>query len=651
MTTQDMQVMQQQMAAMMQRLQMMEGTVQSLMNENANLRTQVEGSSTGLQQAFVQQSVVLGELAEGIKKLADKQQAAMLVDSRGLGKPSTFNNNEDNFPAWVRKTENYICGVFGEEFRKVLEWAIEHEGEIQTDEVEDTWGETADENDKIENLTRKIEQVYTALASLTEGESNDLVVGAGGGNGLEAWRKLGHRWDPAVAGRRRALLKAIINPPRALLNELVGCWERWEDMIRRYERRKDSTGHRTKLDEETKMSAFEMLIPEDIENHLMLNRKRLNTYELQKEEVNMILETRIGAKIKEPNLKKSIHSKGNPDAMDVDAFGKGGKGKWGAKPSKPNFTEKSAKGNGKGNKGKGGKGKAQSSTTRFEGTCDNCGKYGHKKADCWSKQQNSNSSHANTAGVKGNGKKGAERDKGKGKGNYKGARSFENANEPDAEVGEIEVNAVTQNTQYFNLDADEVNPLATALVGNNGGDEWLKLNIDTGAAVTVFPESLAPEGLQGSGQNYKTATGELTPDKGQVVIRGVTENNRRMKLTARVASVHKPLLSASRCVKSGQCVWLSKGGGWMIQDTDAAAKEVEQLLWRHAARGKATFVPIYEERGVYNIYMKKDGVVQEATGPGGDIKALTKPLKDCTKEELEQQLLKLRSGFPRQPCA
>ena len=93
-------------------------------------------------------------------------------------------------------------------------------------------------------------------------------------------------------------MKAIINPPRASLNELVACWERWEEMIRRYERRKDSTGNRTKLDEETKISAFEMLIPEDIENHLMLNRKRSSTYEIQKEEVNMILETRVGAKIK-----------------------------------------------------------------------------------------------------------------------------------------------------------------------------------------------------------------------------------------------------------------------------------------------------------------------------------------------------------------
>ena len=110
----------------------------------------------------------------------------MLVDSRGLGKPHVFNNTEDSLPTWLRKTENYICGVFGEEFRKVLEWAIEHEGPVNSDDIDAMWGDLANEADPIDEMTRKVEQVYTALASLTEGESNDLVVGAGGGQGLEA---------------------------------------------------------------------------------------------------------------------------------------------------------------------------------------------------------------------------------------------------------------------------------------------------------------------------------------------------------------------------------------------------------------------------------------------------------------------------------
>ena len=510
------------------------------------------------------------------------------------------------------------------------------------------WGDLADEAERIDEMTRKVEQVYTALASLTEGESNDLVVGAGGGQGLEAWRKLGHRWDPAVAGRRRALLKAIINPPRSSLTDLVACWERWEDMIRRYERRKDSAGNRTKLDEETRMSAFEMLIPEDIENHLMLNRKRLSTYELQKEEVNMILETRIGAKIKEPNLKKGIHAKSSSDAMDVDGFGKGGKSQSKGK-SKGSFTPKGAKPFDKG-KGKG-SGQGKSNVTRFEGTCNNCGKYGHKQAECWSKQQSTNNHSNNPKSGKGNTGKGGEAKKGKPKGNSKGARSLDHEGEPDAEVGVFNMNAITQHTHDNENSLNAVGSHATG--GNTGSsdDEWVKLNLDSGAAVTAFPESLAPPGCQGNGNNYKTATGELTPDKGQIKITGTSENKRKLRITARVANVHKPLLSASRCVNGGQCVWLSKGGGWMIETTDPVIKQVESILWKHAMQGKPTFIPVYEERGVYNVYVKKEKIeaVNEASHPGGEMKALTKDLKACTREELELEVQRLRSSFPRQP--
>ena len=91
----------------------------------------------------------------------------------------------------------------------------------------------------------------------------------------------------------------------------------------------------------------------------------------------------------------------------------------------------------------------------------------------------------------------------------------------------------------------------------------------------------------------------------------------------------------------------------MIQNTDVVVKQVERLLWKHANRGKATFIPIYEERGVYNVYMKKGKVeaVQASTIQGGDLKALTKPLKECTYEELEQQMQRLKSSFQRQPRA
>ena len=35
----------------------------------------------------------------------------VLVDAKGLGKPSPFNNNEQDFLKWSRKTANYMNSV------------------------------------------------------------------------------------------------------------------------------------------------------------------------------------------------------------------------------------------------------------------------------------------------------------------------------------------------------------------------------------------------------------------------------------------------------------------------------------------------------------------------------------------------------------
>ena len=69
-------------------------------------------------------------------------------------------------------------------------------------------------------------------------------------------------------------------------------------------------------------------------------------------EIVVIMEARTGVKIKDPSIKPGAHNSYDPNAMDVDSLAKRGKGA-----------------------SKGGK---------FHGNCDTCGKYGHKKADCWS---------------------------------------------------------------------------------------------------------------------------------------------------------------------------------------------------------------------------------------------------------------------------
>ena len=45
------------------------------------------------------------------------------------------------------------------------------------------------------------------------------------------------------------------------------------------------------------------------------------------------------------------------------------------------------------------------------------------------------------------------------------------------------------------------------------GSNWVKMNLDTGAAVNAFPLNFGPEGA-GDGRFYRTASGEWIPDGG-----------------------------------------------------------------------------------------------------------------------------------------
>ena len=86
-------------------------------------------------------------------------------------------------------------------------------------------------------------QLFIVLSALTDGESFDVVMSAGGDHGFESWRKLHGRWDPYTAGRARSLLREILSPLRVKLPELMGAIKRVEDLVRRYCGRRDAQGN------------------------------------------------------------------------------------------------------------------------------------------------------------------------------------------------------------------------------------------------------------------------------------------------------------------------------------------------------------------------------------------------------------------------
>ena len=592
----------------------------------------------------------LPRLVEEVKGLAAASTGAAassgvnpLMDLKGLGKPSFFKNTEDDFVPWTRKVENFIIGAFGEEFREVLEWAVEESVPVTT--------EAADQAlEPIAQLGLKSNQLFVALVSLTDGDSNDIVHGSGKGNGLEAWRRLHRRWDPSSGTRKRALLAAILDPGRCTMDDLAGTLEKWLQQITRYCRRKDSAGNRKTIDDDILISSLEKLVPAKIKTHIETNGYRLHTYEEVLTEVQGMVELHVGSKIYDTK----VTAKRDPNAMDIDSLTKPGKGK--------------GRGSGRGGGGAGG---GKGATAKFQGYCDFCWKWGHKKSECRSNPESPNyvkpaaksqpgggkaqasgggrGSSSSGGKGKGDGKKGK---KGKGKGKEGGEAQEETVGvdqewaegeQPEEEEAGV-LCCLTSQSAYHSegsgstdLPADPCKPSAPYIGDLCAGEpveiaatnahqlpnyadpkkgNWLRFLLDSGASQTCFPAKWLPGG-EPDGTALRTASGELVPIIGPMRLTAQDEWNDTWSLRAkRMERMSKPLVSTAVMAGSGWDVWETAGRGYIYKRESAVAKKIEALLDAEATKGEVRMLPLYEEGGVYNfyLYMGESSKVEEANG-------------------------------------
>jgi hypothetical protein len=80
-------------------------------------------------------------------------------------------------------------------------------------------------------------------------------------------------------------------------------------------------GQRETLGDDIKCTAIEFLVPTDLEKHLILNKSRLTSYSLIKQEIEVLMETMLGSKgkIHRPGSAAAASSQG-PAPMEVDSF-------------------------------------------------------------------------------------------------------------------------------------------------------------------------------------------------------------------------------------------------------------------------------------------------------------------------------------------
>lgn len=404
------------------------------------LAQQVQNPGTGQLQTVVGQA--FQALAQSQKELVEsmKDDAARkvtLIDTKGLGKPEKFDGKEESFLYWRTRLEAFVTGIYPE-FEVVMNWAEDEDDEISTSDLNAAFGPLHPQHRTVEGLETINGQFYAVLQSLCDKEAFTIIRSAGRGNGVEAWRKLVRRYDPTTGGRRRLMLRHILNPAKcSKLEDLSSAIENWEESVRIYEARKRADGSRHQLDQEIKTSVLEALCPGELERHLQMNRSRYGSYSDVRNEVMLYLETRLGNRLKVDT--------GGP--MDLSAFskgkGKGKKGKDGGKKGKGKAGKDSNPGKGKGS------GTPSGKETRV---CHNCGKTGHLKKDCWSsgggaankgqqpKKTNASSSNANAKSQKSGGK-------------GKGVSNLEQA-EPEAESAETGYLSIAMLEQWSDDDGD-----------------------------------------------------------------------------------------------------------------------------------------------------------------------------------------------------
>ena len=78
-----------------------------------------------------------------------------------------------------------------------------------------------------------------------------------------------------------------------------------------------------------------------------------------------------------------------------------------------------------------------------------------------------------------------------------------------------------------------------------------------------------------------------------------------VRLKGRRTDIHKALVSAGAVHRTGRCIWLEKGGGWIVKEDSDLAYQIKQLIQKHVDDGARDMIPLYEEKGVYTGYVDR----------------------------------------------
>ena len=286
-------------------------------------------------------------------------------------KPIQYDNDEKTWLEFRFKLENYLTLVDERYVGLLLDAESQPVANLPTG--------TEESAVTIRTLSHTL---YAFLATLTTGRSLRLVQRVPNRNGFEAWRQMAAENAPKTAGRRFAMLQAVLQPGMSdNPAKFEETWKSWEHQMDIYENLSS-----TKLDDDVKISVVLRECPQKLRDHLLVNSQQ---FESNYNKLRAIVQAYLNT-----NKTWIVNDFRETVPMDVDYMGKSkGKGKSKSKSkgkTKAKAVATASKGKSKDrNQGKGkskinskGKGKGKPSNDK---ECYVCGKRGHLARDCWSR--------------------------------------------------------------------------------------------------------------------------------------------------------------------------------------------------------------------------------------------------------------------------
>ena len=285
-------------------------------------------------------------------------------------KPVKYDNDEKTWLEFRFKLENYLTLVDERYVGLLLDAESQPVANLPTG--------TEESAVTIRTLSHTL---YALLATLTTGRSLRLVQRVPNRNGFEVWRQMAAENAPKTAGRRFAMLQAVLQPGMSdNPGKFEETWKSWEHQMDTNENLSS-----TKLDDDVKISVVLRECPQKLRDHLLVNSQQ---FESNYDRLRAIIQAFLNT-----NKTWIVNDFRETVPMDVDYIGKS-KGKGKSKSKSKGKSGNNSKGKSKGknkdrNQGKGkgkinsrGKGKGKPSNDK---ECYVCGKKGHLARDCWSR--------------------------------------------------------------------------------------------------------------------------------------------------------------------------------------------------------------------------------------------------------------------------